>query len=248
MQERGVHCFAQVVVAAECKRKVRKTARNADTGEVVHNPADGTDKVNGVGIVFCHAGCDCQNVRVVNDVGRVEVQLLHHDIVSTGRNLYATLVVCCLTFFVEEHHDHGGTEALHGEGVFNKRFFAHLQGDGVHDTLTLDALEAFFDNFEAGAIDHDRHAAYSRVGGNQVQESAHFGGGIEEAVVHVDVNDVGAVIDLLAGDFERFFVILLVDETQELLGTRDIAAFADLHEIIGIAAVGAVARTNLFSE
>ena len=248
MQERGVHRFAQVVVATECEREVRKTARDADTGEVVHNPADRADKVNGVGVVFRHAGSDRQNVRVVNDIGRVEVKLLHHDIISAGRNLYAALVVCCLAFFVEEHHDYGGTEALHGECVFDKRFFAHLERDGVHDALALDALEAFFDNFEAGAIDHDRHAAYSRVGSNQVQESAHFGGGVEEAIVHVDVNDVGAVIDLLTGDVERFFVILLVDETQELLGARDVATFADLHEIIGIAAVGAVARANLFSE
>ena len=53
---------------------------------------------------------------------------------------------------------------------------------------------------------------------------------------------------MLTGDVEGFFVILLVDETQELLGARDVATFADLHEIIGIAAVGAVARANLFSE
>ena len=248
MQERGVHCFTQVVVAAECKREVRKTARDADAGEVVHNPADSTNKVNGVGVVLCHAGSDGQNVRVVNDIGRVEVQLLHHDIVSTGRNLYATLVVRGLAFFVEEHHDYGSTEALYGERMLDKRFFAHLERDGVHDALALDALEAFFDDFEAGAINHDRHAAHGRVRCNQVQERAHFGGGVKETVVHVDVNHVGAVIDLLAGDFERFFVILLVDETQELLGARDVATFADLHEIIGIAAVGAVARANLFSE
>ena len=109
MQERCVHRFAEVVVAAECERKVRKAARNTDPREVVHNPADGTDKVDGVGVVFGHAGGDCQDVRVVNDVGRVKVKLLHHDVVSAGRNLYAALVVRGLTFFVKEHHDDGGT-------------------------------------------------------------------------------------------------------------------------------------------
>ena len=178
MQEGGVHRFAQVVVTAEGERKVRKTARDAHAGKVVHNPADRTDKVNGVGVVFCHARSDSQNVRIVNDVRRIEAELFDHDIVSAGGNLYAALVVGGLAFFVKEHHDDGSTQTLDGERVINESLFTHLEGNGVHDALALDALEARFDDFESGRVHHDGHAAHGRVRCNQVQEGLHFGGGV----------------------------------------------------------------------
>ena len=198
--------------------------------------------------MFGHAGCDGQDVRVENDVGGREVEFLHQDVVSAGSNLHAALVVGGLAFFVKEHHDDGGTQALNGERMFDKRLFAHLQRDGVHNALALDALETRLDDFESGRVHHDGHAAHGRVGCNQVQESLHFGGSVEQAVVHVHVNHVGAVFDLLACDVERFVVILLVDEPQELLGACHVAAFAYLHEVFGVATVGAVARAHLFLE
>ena len=124
-----MHRFAQVVVAAEGEGKVRKTARDAHAGQVVHNPADGADKVDGVGVVFGHAGSDRQHVRVKDDVRWREVQLLHQNVVGAGGNIHATLVVGGLAFFVEEHHDDGGTQALDGERMLDKRLFAHLEGD-----------------------------------------------------------------------------------------------------------------------
>ena len=132
--------------------------------------------------------------------------------------------------------------------MLDECFFAHLERDGVHDALALDALEAFFDDFEAGTVDHDGDAAYSRVRSDEVQERAHFGGGVEKAVVHVDVDDVGAVFDLLASNVEGFVVILFVDETEELFGSCHVAAFADLGEVLGVAAVGTIARTHLVFE
>ena len=163
MQERCMHRFAQVVVAAESEGKVRKTSRNAYARKVVHNPADGADKVDGVGIVFGHACSDRQDVRVVNNVRRIEAELLHHDVVSAGGNLHAALVVGGLAFFVKEHHDDGGTQALDGERVLNESLFAHLEGDGVHDAFALCTLEARFNHFETGRVHHDGHAADGRV-------------------------------------------------------------------------------------
>ena len=150
MQEGGVHRFAQVVVTAEGEGKVRKPARDAHAGKVVHNPADRTDKVDGVSVVFRHAGSDRQHVRVKDDVRWREIQLLHHDVVSAGGDLHAALVVGGLAFFVKEHHDDGTAEALDGACVVNESLFAHLEGDGIHDALALGALEARFDHFESG--------------------------------------------------------------------------------------------------
>ena len=50
--------------------------------------------------------------------------------------------------------------------------------------------------------------------------------GIEQAVVHVDVNHRRAIIDLLAGNLQRLVVVLHADEPQELLAAGHVAPLA----------------------
>ena len=52
------------------------------------------------------------------------------------------------------------------------------------------------ENFDE--FDHHRHARDVRLGGDQVEEGGHRLFGIEQALVHVDVDHLGAVLDLLA--------------------------------------------------
>jgi hypothetical protein len=46
-------------------------------------------------------------------------------------------------------------------------------------------------------VDHDRHAGDVRLRGDQVEEGDHRLDGVEHALVHVDVDDLRAVLDLL---------------------------------------------------
>ena len=46
-------------------------------------------------------------------------------------------------------------------------------------------------------VDHDRHAGDVGLGGDQVEERRHRLLAVEQALVHVDVDDLRAVLDLL---------------------------------------------------
>lgn len=63
-----------------------------------------------------------------------------------------------------------------------------------------------------------------------MQESRHGGGAVEHALIHVDVEDLRAVLDLLARDGDGFLEFLREDEFRELGGARDVGAFADVDE------------------
>ena len=52
--------------------------------------------------------------------------------------------------------------------------------------------------------------------------------GVEEAVIHVDIDDKGSVVNLLAGDVQGFGVFLLIDKTEELAASGNIAALAHI--------------------
>src|SRR5207253_4443987 len=79
--------------------------------------------------------------------------------------------------------------------------------DGIRDghvtgvqtcALPIYALQARLDDGEVRAVDHERHTSDRRIGRGELQELRHGGGAVEQALVHVDVDDVGAVLDLLA--------------------------------------------------
>ena len=53
---------------------------------------------------------------------------------------------------------------------------------------------------------------------------------IEQAFVHVDVDDLRAVLDLIARDGERCGVVAGRDQLAELRRAGDVGALADIHE------------------
>jgi hypothetical protein len=84
---------------------------------------------------------------------------------------------------------------------------ALLQRDRVHHRLALDAFQPGLDHRELRGIHHDRHPRNVGLGGDQVEEGLHRLDGIEQALVHVDVDDLRAVLHLLAGDRQRRGVV-----------------------------------------
>jgi hypothetical protein len=56
---------------------------------------------------------------------------------------------------------------------------------------------------------------------------------IEHSFVHVDVDDLRAVFDLLAGDGQRFVELVVEDQLGEFGRAGNVGAFADVDEIDG---------------
>src|SRR4029079_7138494 len=73
-----------------------------------------------------------------------------------------------------------------------------------------------------------------RFAAEQVQETSHRGDAVDHSLVHADINDVRAVLDLLAGPAHGFRVFSFLDELRELRRTRDVRALADHDERAGL--------------
>ena len=72
----------------------------------------------------------------------------------------------------------------------------------------------------------------------QLKEAGHGGDAVDHAFVHADVDDVGAVFDLLAGDADGFFELAFLDELGEFGRTGDVGALADHDEDAGLLGEG----------
>ena len=53
------------------------------------------------------------------------------------------------------------------------------------------------------AVDHHRHPRDIGLGGDQLQERRHRVDRVEQPLVHVDVDHLRAILDLLARDLDR---------------------------------------------
>src|SRR3546814_13094498 len=54
--------------------------------------------------------------------------------------------------------------------------------------------------------------------------------GVEQPFVHIDVDDLRAIFDLLARDLDRRGIIVGEDQLLERRGARDVGALADVDE------------------
>ena len=79
-------------------------------------------------------------------------------------------------------------------------------------------------------VDHQRHPGDVRLAGDQLEEAVHRGDAVDHALVHVDVDDLRAGLDLLAGDRQRGGVVALLDQPAEPGRPGDVGALADVDE------------------
>ena len=64
----------------------------------------------------------------------------------------------------------------------------------------------------------------------RLQEAHHRGLAVEHGLVHVDVDDLRAVLDLLARHGQRLLELAVQDHAGEHLRARDVGALADVDE------------------
>src|SRR3546814_2484384 len=81
--------------------------------------------------------------------------------------------------------------------------FRSLHADRIDDRLAGDALQSRLDHAPFRAVDHHRHARDIGLGGDELQESRHRMFGVEQPFVHIDVDDLRAIFDLLARSEEH---------------------------------------------
>ena len=159
-----------------------------------------------------------------------EADLVDEDVVGAPADLLAALEIVGLALLVEGHHDDARAVLAAQPGVLDEGLLALLQRDRVDDRLALDVLQALLDDLPLGGVDHQRHAADVGLAADQADEAAHRGDAVDHALVHVDVDDLRAVLDLLARDRERGRVVAVADQVAEAGRAGDVRALADVDE------------------
>jgi len=112
---------------------------------------------------------------------------------------------------------------LADEGTLPRPFF---RADRVDNGFPLNRISAGFDHAPLRAVDHKRHARDFRLAANQIQKSRHGTFGVNHALIHIHVEDVGSAADLLPRDSERAVKILAQDQFENLGGTSDVGSLA----------------------
>ena len=180
--------------------------------------------------MFVDAGRDRKDIGIEDDVVGRDANLAGEQVICPLRDGDLALGCLRLALFVECHDHDRGAIAPAETRLFEKCVVALFQADGVDDRLALNTSEPGFDHRPFRRIDHDGHTRDIRLGRDQIQKCAHDLVGIEQPLIHVDVDDLRAVGDLLARNVEGSFERALFDQFAELGGARDVGALADVDE------------------
>ena len=230
VQERGIECLADGVVAAEGEGDVAHAAGDLHVGQQFLDLPRGLDEIHAVAGVLLDAGADGQDVRVENDVGRLHARLFREQLIGPAGDVDLVLHADGLALLVEHHHHAGRAVLSHQSGVGQELLFAFLEADRVDDRLALHALQTRLQHGPVRAVDHHGHAGHVGLGGQQVEELGHHLRPVQQALVHVDVDDVRPALDLLPGDGNGLGQVAFADQPGELLRPGDIGPLADHDE------------------
>ena len=107
-----------------------------------------------------------------------------------------------LALLVEGHDDDRGAVPARQRRLAQELLLAFLERQRVDDRPALDGCSpaSMTDHLDESII--DRHPADVRLRGDQVEEARHRRLGVQQRLVHVDVDDLGAAVDLLAGHLD----------------------------------------------
>ena len=230
VEEHRVDRLAHRGMAAEREAQVREAARHERAGTGVVQQTGRLDERDPVAVVLRHARPDRQDARVEDEVARRHADHVDQEPVGARQDLDLALDGVGLALLVERHDHDRRAVPPHAPGVLDEALLAVLQAQAVHDRLALDALESRLDDLELARVDHDRHPADGGLGRDQVEEAAHLLARLEQPVVHVDVDHLGAGLDLRPCDRHRRVAVAGADEPREVRRPRDVRSLADVAE------------------
>ena len=94
--------------------------------------------------------------------------------------------------------------------------FALFHRNRIDDGLARNAFQPRLDHAPFAAVDHQWHARDIGFGGDAFEERGHRQLSVEQAFVHIDVNNLGTILDLVTRDLDGGFIVVGEDQFLEL--------------------------------
>ena len=230
IKEHGMHRLAHGVVATEAERQVRHAARHMDMRQIGLDPAGGIDEIDAVIVMLLDPCRHGEHIGVKDDILGRETHLFGQQVIGAGADFDLAILGIGLARLVKGHDNHRRAISTAEPRLMQKRLFAFFHADRIDDGFALHALQARLDHLPFGAVDHHRHAGDIGFGRDQVQIVDHRLFAVDQALVHVHVDDLCAVFDLFAGDIDGGGIITGRDQLAELGRTGDVGTLAHIHE------------------
>ena len=234
VEEDGVHRLAHRLVATEGEGQVGYAAGNMDVRQRRGDLARRLDEIDAVIVMLLDTGGDREDVGIEDDILGREARDFGQQLVGAGADFHLARPGIGLAGLVEGHDDDGRAIGAHQFRMMKEGFFAFLQRNGIDERLALHAFQARLDHLPFGAVDHHGHAGDIRLGGDEVEVFHHRLGRVDQALVHVDIDDLRAVRHLVAGDVEGGRIIARGDQLAEFCRAGDVGALADVDEGNGL--------------
>ena len=232
IEEDAVHRAAHRLVAAKTERQVREAAREMRVRAADADHLHRLDEVDRIIVMLFKPRRDREDIGIEDDVlGRKADR--HQELVGALADLDLAVFRVGLPDLVERHHDDRGAIGHAFARMAQELLLAFLHADRIDDRLAGDTFEAGLDHIPFRAVDHHRNACDIGLGGDQLQEGRHRIFGVEQAFVHIDVDHLRAIFDLLARDLDRRSIIVGEDELLERRRSGDVGALADVDEAGG---------------
>ena len=228
-QEHAVHRAPHRLVAAERETEIAQPARDVDARTARADLDACLDKVERIALMLVDSGRDREDIGVEDDVlGREAVG--SEQLVRPLANLDLALAGVGLAGLVERHHHHRRAVSANFPRGIEERPLAFLHADRIDDRLARCAFQPGLDDRPFRAVDHQRDARDVGFGGDPLDVGGHRQLAVEQGLVHIDVEDLRARLDLRARDLDRGLIVSRQDQLLELGRAGDVAAFADIDE------------------
>ena len=221
IEERRVHRLAHLVVAAEAERDVGDAAAHLGVRQVLLDPARGLDEVHRVVVVLLDAGGDGENVGIEDDVFGRKADLVHQD--AVGALADADLVRVGRGLALARRRPSPRPPRRTSEPSRRCwRNFSSPSFSEIEFTMPLPCRHfspaSMTSHFEESTMNGTLATSGSLA--EQLQEARHGRDAVDHALVHADVDDVRAVLDLLPRDADGFLVFAFLDRAWRTWASR----------------------------
>ena len=231
IEEYSMHRLTDIVVAPEGETEVGYTTTDMCAREVLTYPFCSPDEVGSIGIMLLHTRCDGKDIWVEDNVVRVHPYPLSENAISPLCNLDTSFIARGLPLLIEAHHHHSCPIAHHVESMFDELLLTFLQRDGVDDALTLDTFQTCHNDVPVGGVDHHRHLCDVGFCSNHIEECLHLCLGIEQTIIHVDIDNESPVFHLFSGNGKSLIVILFFYKSKEFSRTSHVTTLTDIDKL-----------------